>query len=75
MVEPVSAIESAPSPRPYAARARELCEYFGSHDADAATCSSCHVLEQRLTPIHQIPGFGELLADANLTITNPFATS
>lgn len=52
--------------RPYAAAARDLCTE--NHD-EVWFCSMCRLLERRLTPIHEIPAFRELLADADLTIT------
>lgn len=51
--------------RPFAQRARELCP----DNHDEGCCQHCRLLELRLTPMHMIPGFADLLADANLTVT------
>lgn len=61
------------NPRPFAEQARRLCPESDEHHDKVWFCGHCRMLEQRLTPLHMIPAFKALLADANLTIRNPFA--
>ena len=55
------------NPRPFAARARELCSESDEHHDQVWFCTTCHLLEQRLTPITD--ALAGVLEDANLTIT------
>lgn len=54
-------------PRPFAARARELCSESDEHHDQVWFCTTCHLLEQRLTPITD--ALAGVLEDANLSIT------
>ena len=49
------------NPRPFAAQARALCPET-NHD-DLWFCTTCLMLEQRLTPITMVPGMAWLLAE------------
>ncbi len=60
---------SAPNPRPYAKAARDLCPESDEHHAKTWFCTTCRMLESRLTPLHEIPGMAEALADADVSIT------
>jgi len=55
------------NPRPFAAQARALCPET-NHD-DVWFCTTCWMLEQRLTPIHMVPGMAGLLAEFDLSST------
>lgn len=57
------------NPRPFAKQARRLCLESDEHHDRVVFCNSCRMLEQRLTPMHMLPGMAELLADATLTLT------
>lgn len=56
------------NPRPFAAQARTLCPESDEHHARVWFCTTCRMIETRLTPLHMLPGMAELLADANLTM-------
>lgn len=51
------------NPRPYAEQAYKMCVQSGHHDDKTWFCEWCRLLEMRLTPIHEIPAFRELLAE------------
>lgn len=51
--------------RPFAARARALCSESDEHHDQVWFCTTCHLLEQRLTT----DVLADLLDDANLVIT------
>jgi hypothetical protein len=57
------------SPRPFAAQARQLCRESDEHHEKVWFCETCRMLEQRLTPIHMLPGIAEIMDDADITIT------
>ncbi len=57
-----------PKTRPFAKRARELCPESDEHHDEVWFCTTCRLLEQRLTPIHMMPAFQALLEEADLTI-------
>jgi transcriptional regulator with XRE-family HTH domain len=55
------------NPRPYAAAARALCPESDPHHDRVWFCTTCRMLEQRLTPISDL--LRGVLADADLTVT------
>lgn len=65
--------EPAMTSRPYAADARRLCPESDEHHDHVWFCQTCRLIEMRLTPITDL--VGDLLADTDLRITNPFNTT
>lgn len=57
--------------RPFAAQARQMCPESDDHHDRVWFCLTCRALESRLTPITE--ALKDVLADADLTIANPFA--
>ncbi|WP_301119609.1 hypothetical protein [Mycolicibacterium fortuitum] len=55
------------NPRPFAARARELCSESDEHHDQVWFCTTCRLLEQRLTPISDV--LADALKDAALSVT------
>lgn len=49
--------------RPFAEQAYHLCVRSGHHDYEAWFCEHCRLIEMRLTPIFDMPGMREILAE------------